>query len=278
MNRLTSLMFGLCLLLAHGALVAADKEHDALVKELMTKSGLVEQVGGIPEQIRATLMQTQQQRGGLSEAQFKELNSMMLSAYNAKSIIRNVEHHIKYNLTSSDIRTILKWLDTRLGKKITRYEEEAASGEAVPKIQQIAASLDSQDSRRLQKLNQLDDVVHATDSTVVMLQGIQIAMTMAMMSGMPAKDQMTMEDLTKRVKSNSEQLYAALKPQVLASLLYSYREISGSELNHYIDFASSKSAVKYHAVTMNALNIAMSKASEDFGNSLRTIKSTKARP
>ena len=268
MNRTILLMFGFLWLFAGSSLAAADKEHDLLVKELMQKSGLVKQVGGIPGQIQATLVQTQQQSGRLSPEQFKELSGMMAASYKAKTLIADVENHIKYNLTSSDIRSILQWLNTGLGKKITRFEEGASTPEAATKIMAIAANLANQDSKRIKKMDQLDNAVKATDFSVTAIQGVQIAMTMGMMSGMPEKERMSLEVLTKNVKSNSPQLYPVLKPQVIASFLYSYRELSDGEIDQYIKFASTKSAIKYHAATMNGLSIAMSNASEVMGNNI----------
>lgn len=272
MSRINFMMFVFCLIFAHSVFAAEDKEHDRLVKDLMNKSGLVKQIGSIPDHIQGGLMQAQQQNGQLSQAQLNELNGMMADAYDAKTLVANAEHHIKYNLTSSDIRSILKWLNSGLGKKITGYEEEASTAEAAPKIMAIAADLSNQDSKRLEKIAKLDDVIKGTEATVTIIQGIQIAMTMGMMSGMPEKERMSLEQLTKRVKSSSEQLYNAYKPQVLASYLYSYRNLSGSEIDQYINFATSKSAIKYHAVSTSALSVALSKAGEKLGKNILKSK------
>ncbi|MFW2439493.1 MAG: hypothetical protein ACN4GR_08995 [Arenicellales bacterium] len=267
MKQANFMMFVFCLIFSHSAF-AEDKEHDRLTKQLMNMSGLVKQIGSIPDHIQGNLMQAQQQNGQLSQTQLKELNEAMASAYNAKSLLANTEHYINENLTSSDMRTILEWLNSDLGKKITRFEEEGSTAESAPKIMAIAADMKNQDPKRLDKIAKLDNAIKGTESAVAMIQGIQIAMTMGMMSGMPETERMSLEQLTKRVDSSSEQLYEKYKPQVSASYLYFYRDLTDSEIDQYINFATSKTATKYHAVTTSALSAALINASETLGENL----------
>ncbi|MDY6822851.1 MAG: hypothetical protein SWH68_03515 [Thermodesulfobacteriota bacterium] len=63
----------------------------------------------------------------------------------------------------------------------------------------------------------------------------------------------------------------AMRPQILSSFLYTYRDLTNNEILAYIDFATSETGKKYHTVIIDGVQKALVKSSTQWGQRIGDI-------
>jgi hypothetical protein len=268
MTNLMRVTVVVSLILCGDVCFADDYNSDQLVQILMHKSGLKKQIEQMPQLLQAELDQQQAEAMGLPEEDFNRIRSLARSAFDAKTIHDAVQTYIKLNLSENDMRAVLEWLDSPLGKKITRLEEDASTAEAYTEMQAIGSKLldENKDSARINKIIRLDDATGTTESTINTVLNVQLAMITAMSAAMEADKRPSFEDVQDLVNMNKSQIQAAMKRMVQRQFLYSYRELTDNEIDRYTQFAESQSGQRYHYVSMRAIDEALVRAARKMGS------------
>jgi hypothetical protein len=269
MLKALKFVFTALLLLCSTVCLAQDgKADEQLVKQLMLKSGLSKQIEQFPAMMETDIVSANQEAGNMmSQSELDDLIRMALEAFNADTMNAIVQKHIQQNLKERDIRAVLKWLNSSLGKRISKLEEEASRPEAYEKIQAMAGEIDKKRTRAA-LLAKLDDAVKATDVGVSISTNIQVAFILALTAGMPADHRPSVDDILSEVNKDSEQLRTTIRKETLAGFMYAYRSLKDAEIKRYIAFAESKSGKRYHAITAEGLNHAVLQASLALGSKL----------
>jgi len=257
------------------ASVAAAGASTAMVKKLMQRSGLDDQIVQIPAQFQAGLTEAQAQQPQLSTEESSQLTGMMVAAFDARSLHADTERYIKAQMSDADIKQVLEWLDSPLGKKITALESAAATPEGMTAMQGQMESL-LRRSDRVALTEEFDKAARVTDATINLINNMQVALTAAMMAQLPKEQQLPIEALQQIVQENEANMRAMMEPQIQASLLYTYQSLSDEELERYIAFANSEAGQRYHAVSIDALGFALINASKRFAVELMSYFSQPA--
>jgi len=268
MTNLMRMAVIVSLILCGDICFADDHSSDQLVQTLMQKSGLKKQIEQMPRFLQAELDRQQVEGNGLSREDFNRFSSLAISAFNAKTIHAAVQTYIKLNLPENDTRAVLEWLDSPLGKKITRLEEDASTVEAYADMQAIGPKLldENKDSPRMNKIDRLDNATGATESTINTVMNIQLAMITAMSAAMEADKRPSFEDVQDLVNKDKSQVQEAIKRMVQIQFLYAYRELTDYEIDRYTRFAESKSGQRYHYVSVRAIDEALVQAARKIGS------------
>ncbi|MEW6672079.1 MAG: DUF2059 domain-containing protein [Thermodesulfobacteriota bacterium] len=246
---------------------AAFDSH--LVQELMNKSGIRKQVRQIPQDIRAGIQQEQ----GLKqnpEMGIADIDAAIESAFNPKRIEALLYSDIGKNLSTEEIQKVLYWLDSPLGKKLTRLEEEAASPAANQEMTQALQQMnnDSGVPERLKLLQRIEKALLATEIAVDTILNIQIAIISAISAMSPAPNPPNFEQITEMVHKNRLQVQEVICPQVISGFFYTYRDVSNEDLQTYIAFIESPTGRKYHQVIMKAFSDALIFSGKNFGKAV----------
>lgn len=258
------------LILCGDVCIADDHNSDKLVRTLMLKSGMKKQIEQMPQLLQSELEQQQANATGISQEDFNRFSSIAKSAFDAKAIHAAVQTYIKLNLSENDMKEVLEWLDSPLGTKITKLEEEASTAKAYEDMQAIGPKLlhENKDSVRMNKIMKLDKAIGVTQSTVNTVLNIQLAMISAMSAAMEADKRPSFEDVQDLVKKNQPQIQSAMRQMVQIQFLYSYRELSDHEIDRYIQFAESMQGQRYHNVSIRAIDEALVQAARRIGSRL----------
>jgi hypothetical protein len=231
--------------------------NGSLVRELYAKSGMEKELGQLPSLIQALFDQSVAEDG-----QARKLPKDVLSAVRASVPEAFVPEKLKEamlaelteKLTALDIKEILEWLDSPIGKKFTQLEEAASTPEAQAEMQQYATRV--QDSpptvERLKVLREFDSAVKTTESAVDMAIHTQAAVALAIITAFPLEQRMPLDDLSREMEKTRPALEATVRSQMLISHLYTYRSLTEAEIQSYSEFAKSPAGSKYHLVTMAA--------------------------
>ena len=243
-------------------LAAAQDQHELLVQELYVKSGLAKQIQDIPRSIQAGLDQEL-----LEEEQFAKpsprvialMKALAPKAFAPEKLKAVVLPELKTGLTTSDLQAALKWLDSPLGIKCTRLEDEASTPEAYPEIDKYKAQLKKSPPtpERLKIIHKLDAALKATQTSVEMALNLQVALLLAVNATLPEEQQESPAEILDDIKQHRPEIESALQLESLVSLFYTYRSLTEAEINQYIKFATSSAGSKYQEVADAAMKKAL---------------------
>jgi hypothetical protein len=268
-TRSVNLIFAVVICMFHLNCFADDAKADRnLVRTLMQKSGLSEQIKHIPGVIRDGVIEANQESGSdLSDTEMAELLTKVAEAFNATVLLDTVERHMQENLSEAEIRTILKWIDSPLGRKISRMEAGASTPEAYMEIRRLSEK-PLEKSERVTLLLKLDDAVKATEVGLSISINLQVAFILAVTSELPEDQRPSFDRIMAEVNHDRPRMRQAMERETIAGFLYTYRHLTDGEIREYIAFAESEAGKKYHAVTSQGLNMALMQAGLALGNKM----------
>jgi hypothetical protein len=258
------------LILCGDVCIAEDHNSDKLARTLMLKSGMKKQIEQMPQLLQSELDQQQANATGITQEEFNRFSNIVRAAFDAKAIHADAQTYIKLNLSENDMKEVLEWLDSPLGTKITKLEEEGSTAKAYEDMQAIGPMLlhENKNSARLNKLIKLDKAIGVTQSSANTVLNIQLAMITAMSAAMEVDKRPSFEDVQELVKKNQPQIHAAMSQMVQIQFLYSYRELTDHEIDRYIQFAESMPGQRYHNVSIRAIDEALVHAARRIGSRL----------
>lgn len=263
--RLKSFAAALIFLLGGSLAVQAQTASDALIQQLYAKSGLQKQVQQIPGSVEQAFDQRLAASGSarrldshLVSALKKSLQLVFVPAAMKKAILAE----FRAGLSRDDIEKTLAWLNSPHGKKITRLEEQASTPEAARAMPLFLKTLQSQPptAERLKAIKKLDKAAKATETVAE----ISIATALATITALDAVSPMqrdgkrpSINDLRASLDAARPQMEAAIRQQLHVYFLYTYRSLTGPELDRYIAFVQSDTGKKYYDVATAGLSKAL---------------------
>ena len=262
-------VFILCFsILASGVL--ADEEHSAekqrLITSLMYKSGLISQIeSNAKSTVDGYVVALKSQN--ITKEQIGFVEKQLAIYFNATAAKGDVRQYFLEAFTVDDLKPVLKWLNTPLGKRITQYEEDASAPNVVANIEKLAEPLKG-NLVRVKQCKKIDEIVMGTESAVRMVINTQTSMMQALSSGFPGKQQISVDSLKLQLEKSKAVLYDFMASTLLSYQLISYQYVTNEELDLYIKFLETKRARKYSKVTINALEQALINSSRKFGQAL----------
>jgi hypothetical protein len=253
-------------------------DQNPFVKELMEKSGIIEQTNLIPQVIISSFA-GQINRSDSSLIHFKnEINDIILNSYSPLNMQLFIEKKLSSNLSNADIKTVLNWLNSKQGKNITRLEKEVASPEAYEEVEKFGSNYKNfqMDPKRQKLYDRLDKATKATDSAVDMAINTRVAITAAMTSFLPPEKRPSVGHLKGLIEQQRFQIEGRVTNDVLASLYFTYKELTDAELGEYVVFSESPVGEKYNRIILDAFNNAFLESSQKAGSAMGKMFEKKA--
>ena len=253
----------------------AQHQNDR-IQSLYVKSGIDKQVRQLPLLIRASVVQALEQDDRIKELPRHTKSAIIGSVqqgFSPERIKKTIIKEVKASMTVKDLDTVLKWLNSPFGKKLTRLEEAASTPETLSEIKKFAARLKQAPpaAKRLDILRRLDAAVKATETNVEIAMNTQLAVALAVVKSLPDEQQESFEDIAAQLKKNRPQIEAVMKSQTIVFALYTYQSLTDKELESYIRFATSPAGVKYHEATISGFKKALLDGSLKWGESIADI-------
>jgi hypothetical protein len=283
-KRVASCALAIATLVIACAAWAAD---DGKVDELMRKSGLWEQVGGLREQLRSGASQAREEakasegrRHGTTDADFARLLGAIDQAIAPRRMRRLVASELGRELAAPDIDAALEWLSSDLGRRLTRLEEKASSSDSSnigKEAGHIIAALPKPRVAVIERLmTALDLDARTVDSAVNMSAAIVYGLTAMSPEADPDE---AANGVRKRLGAQRAPMMAYFHRMSLASLARTYEGVSDEDLARYVRFNETPAARRYNAAASRALEAAIVQGSFDIGRRLgrnvprRTLRS-----
>ena len=262
------------ILLAAPAGVAAD-DLDGPARELLQRSGIANQLDPYPAMVRMGLEEARA-RSPMPDETFRALVDATDRGFNPAKMKEIVVAQFKAGLTRAEMEGALRWLNSPLGRRITKAEEESSTTEGYRRMQDWGASISKHppSEARARQVRRIDKAGGITDFSLRSQKNSQLALVAALTATQPAEAQRAAFDRVKAAfEANAKALRQRAEQDVMLGLLYSYRDIPDDELDAYAAFMESPVGRKYMEASCDGFDEAVVRATHNFGAVVReTLK------
>ena len=236
-------------------------EKAALTSQLMKMSGLEEQLNQIKEHAFANLSDA---KDTLPADVYEAITQAMAEAYDGRKMQEIVSGRLSANLNIEEMRGILNWLQSGLGRKITGLEEAASTPEAFDAMQTFTRQLQTNPPtpQRLELSQRLDHATNATTMAVDIILLTAYGVAAALDTIMPEDQQTDLDLLRDEIESQRPELTPLMQQMTIASFLFTYQTLGNEEIERYIAFCESDLGKRYNLVVGAAFMNAMLEATE----------------
>ena len=233
----------------------------ALTRQLMRMSGLDEQLNQIKQHVYANLDES---KDSLPPDLYEAMLQVMGEAYDGKKMQNIVSAILSRSLNPDEMRNILSWLQSGLGRKITGLEEAASTPEAFNEMQTFTRQMQTNPptSHRLELSQRLDQATNATTMAVDIILLTAYGVAAALDTIMPEDQQTDLDMIRESFESQRPQLTPIMQQMTIASFLFTYQALEDAEIERYVDFCESDVGKKYNLVVGAAMMNALLEATE----------------
>ncbi len=241
---------------------------DELLLELFIKSGMENQVKHVPSLMIVGIKQEAVKKEQISKSDLDELEKAVKKYYSPDYLKRKILELLKDKLSKEVIKDVIKWLDSPLGKKITSYEEDASTPEAVQKMQTFMQNFSSASSPPEDRVTITENLCKATNAAEFSAQlicDIQLSIANSFAVADKPEKQKKFEAYKKQIESGKPYMVTLMKEQMNLSYLYVYRLLTVSELTEYYNFLVTDSGMKYSNAFPEAISKVMILSSNELG-------------
>ncbi len=263
------------LLLGLGAVHADDAAR--LYGELYQRSGLEAQLAQTPALIIQNFRQeTARGKGAVPRDVVDDVAREIRKAFSPSVLRAVITAYLRGHLAEADARSALQWLDTPLGVRITRLEEQAASPAGQVAIERFAETLDKSTMSReqVQLVKRLMDATQAVEMTLDLTLTIQKAVAAAALAASQQEGLETLPELFAQIDGRREEMRLYFDRTLLISALYTYQSLTPEELRSYLKFISTRVGKRYQQTMFEGLRQASAQAALRLGTALGKLGDT----
>ena len=264
------------LALAPGA-EARPNEALEVSRRLLHNSGLAVQLKSFPRQVEQDLATAQ---GRLPDELLNALRNAAKESFSPAAMHDDLVRGIAARLTIGEMRKALVWLDTDLGRRMTRVEELASEQLTPESLQAYAEGMKRRplSAKRSELIAGLAAATKAVEGTANIIEGVALGIAVGMDSMQPVQKRLGMAALSEQLRQSMppEKIREALGAVTPVMYAYTYRDVSDADLEAYLAFNRSNSGVRYNDAMMGALTEALAKAGLRVGAAIDSALNRKA--
>lgn len=270
-----ALLWTLVFLLLPVAVIAQDNK-EVLLEDLYGKSGIEKQIAQLPMVMQVGFDQAVAADERLKELPvnvIREIRASIETAFAPIKIKRTIVGECRDKLSINDLKKVIEWLESTLGRKFTQLEEAASTPEKYAEMQQFAQKFHESPPppEQLEIIRKLDDAVKATETSVEVAMNTRLAITIASIASLPKEQQPTYDNLVVAIEQTRPQIESEIRTQTIVSLLYMYRNVTYAELDRYIAFASSPAGTSFNDAAISGFKKALLAGSYKWGELIADI-------
>lgn len=261
------------------ASAAEPRPNEALevAKRLLQNSGLAVQIKSFPRQVEQDLAQAQ---GRMPDELLNALRTAAKESFSPTAMQDDLVRGIAARLTVGEMRKALVWLDTDLGRRMTRVEELASEQLTPEVLQGYAEGLKRRPlpARRSDLIAGLAAATKAVEGTANIIEGVALGIALGMDNMQPAQKRLGMTALSEQLRESMppEKIREAIGAVTPVMYAYTYRDVSDADLEAYLAFSRSNSGARYNEAMIGALTEALAKAALRVGAAIDSALNKKA--
>ncbi len=258
--------------------VSAQGPEKDLAHEIYIRSGLEEQLRQLPFAIHAGFFQAVNQdnqslRIPIPREVYLSIERLIAESFAAENIKEIVLGEIETQMSIDEMRRLLNWLDSPFGKKCTQLEKAASTPDAEAVIQKYSIYLQKfpPSPSLLKRMQELESASKTTENIIEIGLNTQLAIITALAKSFPTVEKRSIPEIMEEIEKHRPQFEAEAYQQVINRFLYTYRFLSNSELEQYIEFSKSNIGIKYEDSIYTGLNKALIDGSTKLGYSIEDV-------
>lgn len=254
------------------AVIQPASGQDRRIDELMQKSGIWQHMGQVQASARLGAEEARKHalaNPGPNDLTQEQHNRLLLAMDKAFSPIRlraAMRAEMLRELSAADEATVLEWLSTDLGTRITRLEEARDTPEGQLAMEKEAPHvLEALPRPRRAMYERLAKSINAGESSANMIINVTTAIAYGVVLSSPHGDVAMVKGMRDQMEAQRAQMVEALGQRSMAVFAHTYRELDDAEMEKYVAFAESPAGKRYHDATTRALDKVMAQAAVDLG-------------
>jgi hypothetical protein len=256
--------------LSAGGCAAPDlRPSSTVVDELMLKSGLWVQLAQVEPNMQVGISQAHARSTQLTDADMEQLSNAIATAYAADSLRMTVRDQLGASLSSQDATTVLRWLSTELGQRITALEEAGSSpGEALERQNAGPRVFAGLSAPRKERVERLAKATLSAEAAATIIIDSMVGMTQGVALSVPGATRESIDDLKAKFEPQRTRYIEALGPQIVADYAAMYQALSDQELDQYLAFCESPAGQQYAVASLDAIDKALTQAAVRLGQQM----------
>ncbi len=248
---------------------AADTDALTIYRD----SGIAAQVNSFPATVIASLHYAQAHETAakvISKDDLREIGALVNKSFDEELSQGVALNYIQKELSPEDLKNVVAWLHSPLGRKIKEIEELNGTDQNMEAMDQFLSEVRANPPAAtfLQSISALAKAMHSEEITGDLAISI---MKMTLSSVLAASGSLTQSNYQERVAPIQDQKDSFVKGssgQILEFLLFTYRNLSQEELAKYVEFNRSASGIHYNDVVYKILSSILDQASNRYTQSL----------
>ncbi|HEY5604284.1 MAG TPA: DUF2059 domain-containing protein [Gammaproteobacteria bacterium] len=238
-----------------------------LAFRLYQDSGMQTQLQSIP----ATFDQEfQQYAKDIPEKILKDVVQMGKDSFDEPTMRKIIVARLNEKLTQDQLKKVLDWHSSKIGKKVTQLENAAATPEGQQKLMAYAEQLATKqpDAAYVAQIQQLAVASKAIDLVVEIAANMQFSMGVGLAMATADGESVNLDAIAAEIEAAKPQLQQQMSQYILVSMLYTYQDLSEQELSRYIEFVSSPLGASFYAALFSGVDEAFIKVGKKYGKAL----------
>ncbi|WP_081583611.1 DUF2059 domain-containing protein [Noviherbaspirillum massiliense] len=260
-------IFLMSFLVSLGSAMAQPGASLSSVEDLMHQSGIWVQVAQYEPMVQLGLTQAQNQdKQADKNDNLWAVRQAVATYYAADRLREEVKNQLAASLSQKDINSVLKWLSTDLGKRLTALEEQA--GEHQPDPEQAAQAVQALSPKRRKLIDQFVKATRVGESSASVVINTTLGMTHGMSLVMSPEKKSDLQELKKTLLAQKPKMVKMFSEYSVTTFALIYESVSDRDFQKYLSFAESAAGRKYHEAVIQAIDAAMTKAATDMGREI----------
>ncbi len=250
-------------LLASGPLAAAPSAQQVLVASPV--DDIVAQYPAMMSQgIRDGLKRSEQVPPMVADT----IGYVVSNSFRAADIERRIVQDLEAGLSERQLQAVADWYQTPVARKIAAAEIMASDPATWNDIRAKSAELNRKyrGTERSGLFDRFDRAARATESAVDTSIAVQLGLATAMAA--LGSDSVHHDQLKQRIESQRTAIRAIVEQQVYDSYLFTYQNISTSEMKQYLAFLESDAGAAFSRVVTNSIQRAITDPIESVGQQM----------
>lgn len=257
-------------LIDHGHASSAEipKGNDGRVVRVLRLTGVQQQIHAIPVYVLAGFDRS---NGNLASKRRAVVRRVLTQAFDADLIERRVTSKVAKVLPKETADTIVAWLQSDLGKKISALEEggwitlEKHISPVVADLEKVDLEKleeDAPHTARLKLIRRLDHSTNATETLVDLSEASAFGSATVLDVARPFDQRLGVDRVRVQIDQDRPNLRMRSRRIITATFLLTYQTLTDAELERYAEFLDSDPGREYLATAHDALKDALYEASE----------------
>ena len=218
-------------LIIHSPLIAADKKH--IIQQLIELTHLADQAREISS---FALNEITNRKEGLPDEEYKRLRDSIALSFNEQRLSKIMRDHLMHQYDNTLSPLWLETLQSAEFKKFAALEIQASKPENFPQLMDYAKHLQKNPApkTRIALVNKLNQLTHASNLAIETQVAVAKVLLHAINPTLPSNKQMGTRQIQTALDALRMQTSQTLHNFTTVNYLFTYREVSDKELEHYV--------------------------------------------